>query len=77
MLYGKQTAEEQQKVFIQNVNEQKVIFSTDIAETSVTIDGVKFIIDCGLTKNVVFDSVRNMTNLKVLSVVFFQFDCNF
>ena len=44
---------------------QKVIFSTDIAETSITIDGVKFIVDSGLTKNLVFDSVRNISSLKV------------
>lgn len=64
-LYGKQTPEEQQKVFQKTPDVQKVIFSTDIAETSITIDGVKFIVDSGLTKNLVFDSARNITSLKV------------
>ena len=64
-LYGKQPREEQQKVFVRKANEQKVIFATDIAETSITIDGIKFIVDSGLTKNMVFDSVRNISTLKV------------
>jgi ATP-dependent RNA helicase DHX8/PRP22 len=68
-LYGKQTPEEQQLVFQKTPDVQKVIFSTDIAETSVTIDGVKFIVDSGLTKNLVFDSARNITSLKVWKII--------
>lgn len=64
-LYGKQTPEEQEKVFIRNPNERKIIFATNIAETSVTIDGIVFIVDSGFTKNLVFDSARNITSLKV------------
>lgn len=64
-LYGKQTPEEQEKVFIRNPNERKIIFATDIAETSITIDGIVFIVDSGFTKNLVFDSARNITSLKV------------
>ena len=64
-LYGKQTPEEQEKVFIRNPNERKIIFATNIAETSVTIDGIIFIVDSGFTKNLVFDSARNITSLKV------------
>ena len=46
-------------------NERKIIFATDIAETSITIDGITFIVDSGFTKNLVFDSTRNITSLKV------------
>lgn len=67
-LYGKQTPEEQQKVFHKTPDVQKVIFSTDIAETSITIDGVKFIVDSGLTKNLIFDSSRNITSLKEMMI---------
>ena len=64
-LYGKQTPEEQEKVFIRNPNDRKIILATNIAETSVTIDGIIFIVDSGFTKNLVFDSARNITSLKV------------
>jgi ATP-dependent RNA helicase DHX8/PRP22 len=57
-------------VFDKTPDVQKVIFSTDIAETSVTIDGVKFIVDSGMTKNLVFDSARNITSLKVWETIF-------
>jgi len=52
-------------VFRRTPDEQKVIFATDIAETSITIDGVKFIVDSGMTKSPFFDSTKNITSLKV------------
>jgi HrpA-like RNA helicase len=68
-LYGKQLPEEQQEVFKkQEQGIRKVIFSTDVAETSVTIDGVRYVIDSGLTKENVFDSKRNITMLKVMPI---------
>jgi HrpA-like RNA helicase len=35
---------------------RKVILATNIAETSVTVPGVRFVIDCGLQKRRKFDS---------------------
>jgi len=65
-LYGKQTPEEQQRVFEKHAEGvRKIIFATDVAETSITIDGVRFVVDCGFTKDSEFDSKRNITTLKV------------
>lgn len=50
-LYGRLSKEEQEKVFFQPPkNKRKVIVATNIAETSVTIDGITVVIDSGLAK---------------------------
>lgn len=50
-LYGRLSKEEQEKVFDPApFGRKKVIISTNIAETSVTIDGITSVIDSGLAK---------------------------
>ena len=50
-LYGRLSREEQERVFIPTPEgRRKVIIATNIAETSVTIDGIRFVIDPGLAK---------------------------
>lgn len=50
-LYAKLAPAEQAKAFAPAPpNTRKVILATNIAETSVTIPGVKFVVDCGLAK---------------------------
>jgi ATP-dependent helicase HrpB len=47
---------------------RKVILSTSIAETSVTIDGVRVVIDAGLARVPVFDPRRGMSGLATVPV---------
>ena len=50
-LYGRLSKEEQDRVFIPTPKgKTKVVISTNIAETSVTIDGITMVIDSGLAK---------------------------
>jgi RNA helicase HrpA len=50
-LYGRLSKEEQERVFIPTPEgKRKIIVATNIAETSVTIDGIRFVIDPGLAK---------------------------
>ncbi len=49
-LYGRLSREEQQRVFQDFPGKRKVIVSTNMTETSVTIDGVVWVIDSGLAK---------------------------
>ena len=63
-LHGKLQPEDQQKVF-KEYEKRKIIFATNVAETSVTISGVKCIIDTGLAKELCFDPKKNMNSLEV------------
>lgn len=55
-LYGAMSSEAQQRVFDPApAGSRKIIISTNIAETSVTIDGVVYVVDCGLAKQKVYN----------------------
>ena len=50
-LYGAQTPEQQANAFLKTPeNCRKIIFATNIAETSLTVANVGYVIDCGLVK---------------------------
>ncbi len=50
-LYGRLSKEEQESVFNDTTpGKTKVVVATNIAETSVTIDGITTVIDCGIAK---------------------------
>lgn len=48
-LFSRQNEQEQQKVFIDD-GSLKIIITTNVAETSLTIPGIKYVIDSGLAK---------------------------
>eukprot|EP00667_Euglena_gracilis_P000133 EG_transcript_133 len=68
-LYGKQLPEDQAKT-LQPAKPgfRKVIFSTNVAETSVTIDGVRHVVDCGLTKESTYDQRRKLSLLETRAI---------
>ncbi len=47
---------------------RKIILSTSIAETSLTIDGVRVVVDSGLVRSARFDSRRGMSGLVTLPI---------
>jgi len=49
-LYARLGPEEQNKVFEEFPGKRKIVISTNIAETSITIDGIIHVIDCGYSK---------------------------
>ncbi|XP_045216497.2 probable ATP-dependent RNA helicase DHX34 [Mercenaria mercenaria] len=64
-LHSALSVEEQEKVFdIAPEGVRKCIVSTNIAETSVTIDGVRFIVDSGKVKEMSFDPKYKMQRLQ-------------
>jgi len=47
---------------------RKVILATNIAETSLTIPGIKYVIDCGLVKERHYDPKTGMESLRVVKI---------
>ena len=63
-LHSTLSTQEQQRVFERMPRGvRKVVLSTNIAETSVTIDDVVFVIDCGRHKENRFDPINRMPQL--------------
>ena len=46
---------------VKHVKTRKVIFATNYAETSITIKGVKYVIDTGMAKELIFDNNKNLS----------------
>ncbi|XP_064390174.1 probable ATP-dependent RNA helicase DHX34 isoform X2 [Halichondria panicea] len=64
-LHSALSIEEQDRVFdVAPDGVRKCIISTNIAETSVTIDGVRFVVDSGKVKEMSFDSQLKMRRLQ-------------
>ncbi|WP_227462449.1 ATP-dependent helicase HrpB [Desertimonas flava] len=47
---------------------RRVVLATDIAETSLTVDGVRIVVDSGLARSPRFDSGTGMTRLTTVSI---------
>lgn len=47
-------------------NSRKVVLATNIAETSITIDGIKYVIDTGYVKENVFNPTTGMESLVIV-----------
>ncbi|CAO2828283.1 unnamed protein product [Amaranthus hypochondriacus] len=64
-LHGKLSYEQQALVFQDYPGRRKIIFATNVAETSLTIPGVKFVVDSGLAKESQFEPGSGMNVLRV------------
>ncbi|PKS10429.1 hypothetical protein jhhlp_002180 [Lomentospora prolificans] len=68
-LYAGLTTEQQMGVFDKAPeNTRKVIFATNIAEASVTIDGIVYVVDCGFVKIRVYDPHTSIETLVVTPI---------
>ncbi len=68
-LYGQLTPAEQDAVIAPApAARRKVVLATSIAQTSLTIEGVRIVIDCGLSRLPAYDPGTGLTNLETRRV---------
>lgn len=66
-LYARLTAGEQAKVFAR-ISERRVILATNVAETSITLPGVVYVVDPGLVRLSRYDPRSGTTRLQIEGV---------
>lgn len=65
-LHGKLNEDDTKRIFEPApLNKRKIIFSTNVAETSVTIDGIRHVVESGMVKESMWDEKRKMQVLKI------------
>lgn len=68
-LYGELTAAEQDRAIQPSViGRRKIVLSTNIAETSLTIEGVRIVVDSGLERRARFNPATGMNRLDTLRI---------
>jgi ATP-dependent helicase HrpB len=68
-LYGMLSSHEQQAAILPNKNgKRKVVLATSIAETSLTIEGIKIVIDSGFAKRQKFDNRSGLSKLETIRI---------
>ena len=68
-LYGNLSPENQRRAIAPSApSERKIVIATPIAETSITIEGVRVVIDSGLCRQVVFDARTGLSHLQTVRI---------
>ena len=63
-LYGLLSPQEQKKAILPSpTGQRKVVLATSIAETSLTIEGVRVVVDTGLCRTMVFDQRNGLSHM--------------
>ena len=69
LLFAAMPPEEQMKVFEETPKgTRKIVLATNIAETSLTIPGIRYVVDTGLTKMRTFKAKSGVEELKVVPI---------
>ncbi|WP_020472187.1 ATP-dependent helicase HrpB [Zavarzinella formosa] len=66
-LYGDLSAEEQDRV-LQPAGHRKIVLATNVAETSVTVEGISTVIDTGVARQLTYDPAVGLDRLELLPI---------
>lgn len=64
-LFSKLPVKMQERIFMQSQEKRIIVVSTNVAETSLTINGLKYVVDCGKEKNKYIDPRTGLEQFKV------------
>ncbi|CEP60743.1 DEAH-box RNA helicase PRP16 LALA0_S01e17942g [Lachancea lanzarotensis] len=67
-IYSALPADIQGRIFVPAPNKRKVVVATNIAETSLTVDGIKYVIDCGYSKLKVYNPQIGLDSLQMVPI---------
>lgn len=68
-IYSTLPSDVQRRIFNKlSLQRRKVVVATNIAETSLTVDGIKYVVDCGLVKLKQFNPKLGMDTLQVVPI---------
>ncbi len=67
-LYGDLPFEEQERAILPSQEFRKIVLATNIAETSLTIEGVRVVVDSGLTRRLQYDPATGMNRLVTIDL---------
>lgn len=68
-LYGLLSPSQQREAILPDSNgRRKVVIATPVAETSLTIEGVRVVIDSGLCRTLVFDARSSLSHLETVRI---------
>jgi ATP-dependent helicase HrpB len=59
---------EQQDAALQSMDRRKVVLATNVAETSITVDGVTGVVDTGLARQMIFDPAVGLDRLQLFPI---------
>lgn len=64
-LFARQAGNDQQRVFRTAPRERRIILATNVAETSLTIPGIQFVVDSGIARLNRFDPASGIQRLQI------------
>ena len=67
-LFGRMSAAEQERIFAPQSSNRRVILATNVAETSITIPGIRYVVDSGLVRLSRYNPKSGIQELRIEGV---------